>query len=43
MHPIKSFISNGFLSKQTAPAAAALASRFVSECAVINTTGVVEP
>jgi hypothetical protein len=31
MHEINSFISKGFLSKHTAPAAAALASRFVSE------------
>jgi hypothetical protein len=43
MHSINSFISNGFWSKHAAPTAAALASRFESERAVINTTGVVEP
>jgi hypothetical protein len=43
MHLIKSLISNGFLSRHTAPAAAAFASRFESERAVINRMGVVEP
>ena len=35
-------ISNGFLSRHAARAAAALASRFLSERAVIKMTGVVE-